>query len=70
MGRDGAEGLKMMRDAGAVTIAQDEDSSVVFGMNGEAVKLGAAQHILPPEGIVRMLTLLAAPKELQRQAAR
>lgn len=55
MGRDGAEGLKMMRDMGAVTIAQDRESSVVFGMNGEAVKLGAAMYVLPPKGIAETL---------------
>jgi len=47
MGADGAAGLKAMRDAGAHTIAQDEKSCVVFGMPGEAVKLGAAEFILP-----------------------
>jgi two-component system chemotaxis response regulator CheB len=55
MGRDGADGLKAMRDVGAVTIAQDKDSSVVFGMNGEAVKLEAACHILPAERIAGAL---------------
>lgn len=47
MGRDGAKGLKDIREAGGHTIAQDEASSVVFGMPGEAVKLGAAEHVLP-----------------------
>jgi len=47
MGADGAAGLKAMRDAGAHTIAQDEKSCVVFGMPGEAVKLGAAEFIYP-----------------------
>ncbi len=51
MGRDGADELKIMRDKGAVTFAQDEESSVVFGMPGEAVKIGGAVCILPPEGI-------------------
>ncbi len=46
MGNDGAAGLKEMQDAGAPTIAQDENSSVVWGMPGEAVKLGAADSIL------------------------
>ncbi|MDO8803948.1 MAG: chemotaxis-specific protein-glutamate methyltransferase CheB [Elusimicrobiota bacterium] len=55
MGRDGAEELKAMKDKGAVTIAQDADSSVVHGMPGEAIKLGAAKYILPPEGIAAML---------------
>jgi len=55
MGRDGAEELKTMKDKGAVTIAQDEASSIVHGMPGEAIKLGAATYILPPEGIASML---------------
>lgn len=46
MGRDGAEGLRNMKAAGAKTIAQDEASCVVFGMPREAIKLGAADHIL------------------------
>lgn len=60
MGKDGAEGLKMMRDMGAVTIAQDRESSIVFGMNGEAVRLGAAKYVLPPKGITQMLINLIA----------
>jgi two-component system chemotaxis response regulator CheB len=47
MGADGALGLRAMRDAGARTIAQDEASSVVWGMPGEAVKCGAAEQVLP-----------------------
>ena len=47
MGNDGAQGLKEMQDAGSPTFAQDEKTSVVWGMPGEAVKLGAADEILP-----------------------
>ena len=47
MGDDGAQGLKEMHDAGARTVAQDEASSVVFGMPKEAIKLGAADLTLP-----------------------
>ncbi len=47
MGADGAEGLLRMREAGARTIAQDEASSVVWGMPGEAVRRGAAEFVLP-----------------------
>jgi len=55
MGRDGAEELKSMRDSGALTIVQDEESSVVYGMPGEAVKLNAASLILPPKEIAAAL---------------
>jgi two-component system chemotaxis response regulator CheB len=47
MGDDGARGLKEMLEAGASTVAQDESSSVVWGMPGAAVKLGAAQQVIP-----------------------
>lgn len=47
MGRDGAAGLKAMRDAGCATFAQDEHSCVVFGMPREAILLGAAGEVLP-----------------------
>lgn len=58
MGRDGAAELKLMREQGAVTIAQDKESCIVYGMPGEAVKLDAAGHSLPPEGITDMLLKL------------
>ena len=47
MGSDGADGLLAMRQSKAYTIAQDEASSVVYGMPGEAVKMGAACEVLP-----------------------
>ncbi|MFH0968312.1 MAG: chemotaxis-specific protein-glutamate methyltransferase CheB [Methanobacteriota archaeon] len=55
MGRDGADELKNLKDAGAITIAQDEYSSVVFGMPGEAIRQGGATYILSPEKIVDTL---------------
>jgi two-component system, chemotaxis family, protein-glutamate methylesterase/glutaminase len=51
MGKDGAEEMKLIKDKGAVTIAQDQDTSVVHGMPGEAIKLGGATYVLPPEKI-------------------
>lgn len=59
MGRDGVEELKLLKDAGAITVAQDETSSVVHGMPGEAIQIGAAQHILPPQAIARTLVTMA-----------
>jgi two-component system chemotaxis response regulator CheB len=55
MGRDGADALKLLRDKGALTIAQDRESSVVYGMPGEAERIGAAAHLLGPEKIAAML---------------
>ena len=51
MGKDGAEELTMLKNKGAVTIVQNEESCVVFGMPGAAVKLQGATYILPPEKI-------------------
>jgi two-component system chemotaxis response regulator CheB len=59
MGRDGAAGLLAVHRAGGVTIAQDEASSVVYGMPGEAVRLGAAQHVLPVDRIGPVIGRLA-----------
>jgi two-component system chemotaxis response regulator CheB len=60
MGKDGALGLLQMRQAGAATLAQDESTSVVYGMPREAVRLGAADRVLPighmAEGLLETLT--------------
>lgn len=55
MGRDGAAGLLALRQAGGFTIAQDEETSVVFGMPREAALLGAASRVLPLGDIGRCL---------------
>jgi len=55
MGDDGAQGLLALRRRGDVTIAQDEDSSVVFGMPRAAQRLAAAQHVVPLDGIAKMV---------------
>lgn len=60
MGRDGADGLLKMKKAGAITIAQDKESSVVFGMPAEAIALGAADFVLPPARIAELLATFAA----------
>ena len=61
MGADGAQGLLEMRTAGAPTIAQDERSSVVWGMPGEACKRGAAEMVLGLDAIAdRLLSLTYA----------
>jgi two-component system chemotaxis response regulator CheB len=61
MGRDGASGLLEIRNAGGHTIAQDEATSVVYGMPREAVLLDAAERILPLDEIGQALATLAAP---------
>lgn len=58
MGDDGSRGMKEMKTAGAtMTIAQDEESSVVFGMPKEAIKLGAVDKVLPLAQIARQVVL-------------
>jgi two-component system chemotaxis response regulator CheB len=55
MGRDGAEELRIMKEKGALTLVQNEETCVVFGMPGEALKIGAADHALSPEKIAGIL---------------
>src|SRR5579859_3419941 len=61
MGEDGAAGLGALRAAGAATIAQDQASSVVYGMPSAAVAAGAAQRVLPLEAIGPALRRLVFP---------
>ena len=58
MGKDGAVELKLMKDQGAMTIAQDRESSVVHGMPGEAIELGGATHVLAADNIADFLIAL------------
>ncbi|MDA8409186.1 MAG: chemotaxis-specific protein-glutamate methyltransferase CheB [Treponema sp.] len=60
MSEDGARGLAAMREAGGFTIAQDEASSVVFGMNKVAIERGAALKVLPLEAIAAEMCRLAS----------
>jgi two-component system chemotaxis response regulator CheB len=62
MGRDGAEGLRRLREAGGLTVAQDEETSIIFGMPGEAIRQGAAEYVLSPDQIAELIRSLAAPK--------
>lgn len=68
MGKDGAEGLLAVRRAGGRTIAQDEATSVVFGMPREAILLGAAEQILPLDKVAPALGALARGNEPARRA--
>ncbi len=61
MGRDGAQELLAMRERGQLTIAQDEASSVINGMPGEAARLGAVQARLNPLAIAEFLNQLSRP---------
>ena len=65
MGADGASGLLAIRDAGGTTLVQDEASCAVFGMPRAAIELGAAQHVLPPAGLVRHLLSKQMPRRVQ-----
>lgn len=58
MGDDGARGMSEMHEAGSPTIAQDEKTSVIWGMPGEAVKLGGVDHVLPLKNIPQKMLKL------------
>ncbi len=62
MGNDGAKGLLNMRKNGAHTLAQDQDSCVVYGMPKEAAECGAAERIVPLSNIAQTLVMLAQSK--------
>jgi two-component system chemotaxis response regulator CheB len=63
MGRDGAAGLKAMRERGAVTIGQDEATSAVYGMPAAAFAAGAVEHQLPLPEIAPLVIALLAREE-------
>jgi two-component system, chemotaxis family, protein-glutamate methylesterase/glutaminase len=60
MGSDGASGLSQIRQAGGVTIAQDEESCVVFGMPREAIRMGAAAQVLPLQQVASNILRLVS----------
>jgi two-component system, chemotaxis family, protein-glutamate methylesterase/glutaminase len=64
MGKDGAVELKRIKDRGAVTIAQNRETSVVYGMPGEAARLEAATYIFPGDQIAPALIALASHRSL------
>ena len=66
MGKDGAVGLKEMRDAGSKTIAQDEATSIVWGMPGEAVSIGGAVDVLPLNEICARILALSDEMDITR----
>ncbi|MDJ0974648.1 MAG: chemotaxis response regulator protein-glutamate methylesterase [Planctomycetota bacterium] len=69
MGADGARGLGAIRAAGGSTIAQDEKTSLVYGMPRVAFEIGAAEHVLPLERIPRALVKLVAKSAARRRRA-
>ena len=74
MGADGADGMVQLRQAGAVTCAQDEQSCVVFGMPQEAIRRGGAQHVVPLDQMAKRIVRFAAERAVadstcQRPAA-
>ena len=62
LGTDGAEALKTMKDKGAFTVVQNEESSIAFGMPGEALRIGAADLSLSPERIAEILAKAGTKK--------
>jgi len=65
MGRDGTDGMQAIAEAGGFTIAQDEATSVVFGMPKEAINLGAAKQVLPIQAIAPTLKSLVRVSSLK-----
>ncbi|MFH1501861.1 MAG: chemotaxis protein CheB [Candidatus Eisenbacteria bacterium] len=61
MGRDGVDGMRAIQDAGGLTLAQDEASSLIYGMNKIAADAGWISHIVPLGGIAERLTTIVRP---------
>ena len=69
MGKDGAKGMLALRNAGVRTIAQDEETSVVFGMPKEAINIGGAEFIEPLGSIAERITILTNQKKGRREVS-
>jgi two-component system chemotaxis response regulator CheB len=71
MGSDGADGMVALREAGAITIAEDERSCVVFGMPAAAIAKGGATHVAPRSAMPRLIaeSLINAPRRAAVQTA-
>jgi two-component system chemotaxis response regulator CheB len=67
MGADGAKGLLEMHEKGAYTLAQDEETSVVFGMPKEAIKLGAVDDVLPIQHIPQAIVCFLQKQEKETE---
>ncbi|MDM3870191.1 CheB methylesterase domain-containing protein [Porticoccus sp. W117] len=63
MGKDGAKGLLAMHQQGAYTVAQDEDSSVIWGMPGEAVRLGAVNDVVAIDEMAEKIASVLATRK-------
>ena len=68
MGEDGAEGLGLVKAAGGLTVAQDEQSCVVFGMPKAAIERGYAMRVMPLDALANMLIRHCAGVQVQRAA--
>lgn len=69
MGRDGADGMRALHDAGSRTIAQNEETSVVFGMPKEAIAAGGVECVVPLEQVARTIQKMAASAHTKPIAA-
>lgn len=69
MGKDGAKGMLELRNLGVRTIAQDEETSVVFGMPKEAINIGGAEFVEPIGNIAERITLLTNQKKSRKEVS-
>ena len=67
MGRDGVDGLRAIREAGGRTIAESEETAVVYGMPGAAVSAGLADFVLPLQQVIASLLALPSPRDSRRE---